>query len=1179
MADKDPDMTPPSPREVAIKAQAYASDPGYSRWVSANAGSGKTHVLVGRVSRLLLANVDPDHILCLTYTKAAAAEMQARLFSTLGAWSVMDDATLSRKLRELVGEDATLPDLPRARGLFAKALETPEGLKVQTIHAFCANVLKRFPIEAGILPGFDQIDDGAQSALSMQVKQQMLHEAWYNPRSDLADHLAALARDNADQTLDKFFNWMAAHTQTLEQRDLQTDLNRIADVLGVDPSLESEIIKSNAWEALNQDALRAHMSRLQATGGATEIKASHLLQEALETSLVDPARAWRIYSKIFLTAKNELKKNGSTTQKSPDDLAAIYGRKGRETTYAARTVISTLQQCRAADLYTHARHINVLAHNYARIYRDTKRARRVIDFNDQIHLIHDLLNRTEAADWVRYKLDGGISHILIDEAQDTSDLQWAIIQALRDNFDQPDERTGTEAKTFFAVGDEKQSIFGFQGARPATFIQHINSADPASSVRMGTSFRSAPQILEVVDSVFVGHGAGARMFSEQIEGAASDARHLADRSDVGEVELWPIVPHPEESEQEVAWDPRPVDSPAQAHPKEVLARKLAGKIKSWIAEKRPIFDRELEVTRPLEPGDIFILVKSRDSFFDAMIRNLKQKNVPVAGADRLKLGEATIVRDLMAMARWALFPADNLSLAELLKSPLLGYDEDALFRVAQGREGLALWETVQKSGHAQDVTAAALLSQILETVQDCPPYEFFATALDRWRDGQSLRYHIEQRLGVESRDPLIEFLGQVLAFQRRDSASLQHFVAEWDTRDMELKRDAEARGSEVRIMTVHGSKGLQAPLVILPQTTAAPRTGKSGDMLSVPTKDGHSVFIPRPKSGEVPAGLEEAVAAADLADEQEHLRLLYVAMTRAESRLIICGYGYKKPGKSKDRADIEELRHEKSWYKEVQGGFAQLNTDKCVALFGEGLRYGGPPKPSEPSKVISLPLASSLPDWISQTVPHERADPRRVTPSHILSSAPVGPVRSPLSRTAQVERERRFLRGNLIHKLLEVLPSIAPEARGSVAEATLSKHRLTPALKARIIEEVFTVMQTFPDIFAPGSRAEVSLAGQGGNLPKGLRLNAQIDRLAVTPERVFIVDYKSNRPPPKSQDDVSAQYLGQMAAYRELAREIFDRPVTCALLWTDTAHLMELEDVRLDAALETIRERLEASWV
>jgi ATP-dependent helicase/nuclease subunit A len=1161
-------------RAQATARQAYASDPGHSRWVSANAGSGKTHVLVGRVSRLLLANVDPDNILCLTYTKAAAAEMQARLFSTLGTWSVMDDATLSAKLRELVGDKASLSDLARARGLFAKALETPEGLKVQTIHAFCANVLGRFPIEAGILPGFDQIDDSAQTLIAERVKQQMLEEAWEQPEGELSQHLTALARDHADQTLDTLFGWMAGHTQYLLERNLDADMASIATILDVDPKADSETLRRAAWESLDQQELKAHIVELRATRGTTELKTAEALERALEMSQRDPAEAWQIYSMIFLTTKLALKATGGVTQKSSDHLAHIYGRKGVETTPAAQQVFDVLQQCRAADLLAHARDIHGLAHHYARIYRDIKRARRVIDFNDQIHLIHDLLNRTEAADWVRYKLDGGISHILIDEAQDTSDMQWAIIDALRESFDLPDERTGTEAKTVFAVGDEKQSIFGFQGARPATFIRRINGANPDNIVRMGTSFRSAPEILEAVDSVFVTHGAGARMFSEQIEGAASDARHFADRSDVGAVELWPPVPFPEEGEAEIAWDPRPVDGHAKAHPKEELARTLAQKIRDWIADKRPIYDRDLKRTRPLEAGDIFILVKSRDAFFDAMIRNLKLANVPVAGADRLKLGEAVIVKDLMAMARWALYPKDNLSLAELLKSPLLGYDEDALYRVAQGRGKLTLWESVAGSSHPQDQRATELLTHIIDSVRSCPPYEFFTSALDARREGQTLRFHVERRLGLESRDPLMEFLGQALAFQRRHSASLQHFVAEWDGRTIELKREVDARGSEVRIMTVHGSKGLQAPLVILPQTTSAPSKGSKGDMLSVPTEAGDNVFIPRPKTDETPPGLEAAVAAADLADAQEHLRLLYVAMTRAESRLIICGYGKKKPSKNKDPKDIAVLRHEKSWHAEVTQGLAHLETTELNTPFGEGALYGADPKLSADTAKASVSPDADLPDWIAESVPHERADPRRVTPSHILSSVSAGPVRSPLSRTAQVERDRRFLRGNLIHKLLEVLPDIETDVRRAVADAILEKHRLAPELTARIIEEVFTVMERHPEIFAPGSRAEVSLAGQGGRLPKGLRLNAQIDRLAVTPERVYIIDYKSNRPPPKAQADVSAQYLGQMAAYRELAREIYDRPVTCALLWTDNADFMELEDARLDAALETIRDRL-----
>ena len=1160
MAERDPDIA----YLAAVAAQAKASDPGRTRFVSANAGSGKTHVLVGRVSRLLLSGVEPDHILCLTYTKAAAAEMQARLFDKLGGWSVMDDAQLAEQLDNLtLGEQAV--SLPAARGLFAKALETPEGLKVQTIHAFCADVLKRFPMEAGILPGFDQADESGEGALKEAVRRQILHQAWYDPRSDLARHLTEVARKTANQTLDELFHWMGGKTRQIQLYTTEEGLAQIASMLGV-PADTCEIEETRrAWRETPIETLKELIEPLR-SGSKQCVDQAVRLTEALYRSETCELSAWERYLDVFLTSSGGWR--ASVVPKGAPEIArAFFGHKDEPDTPERARVERILQRINAASVVSGTRRLGGLARAYADTYVETKRARRTLDFNDQIHHVHDLLTRREAADWVRYKLDAGISHILIDEAQDTSDLQWGIVDALRESFDPADERTGTESKTFFAVGDEKQSIYGFQGAKPATFIDRINHAGEDKVVRMAMSFRSAPEILKAVDSVFVTHGAGQRMFGAAIEGVAGDASHSAKRSDRGRVELWPILPNPPDDAEEDAWNPRPVDALDTTHPKEKLAQLIAKQIVTWLKTGEPVFDRDKGCARPMHAGDIFILVQKRDAFFDAMIRNLKSAGVPVAGADRLVLADSVVVKDLLALARWALFPRDDLSLAEVLKSPLFAYNEDDLFRVAFGRDA-SLWEALSASTHAQDISTRDLLAAIQSSVTMRDPYSFFVSALDQQLDGESLRLRIEKRLGVEHRDPLNEFLGQVLAFQRRTSASLQHFVQEWDNNSTELKREPDGQASEVRIMTVHGSKGLQAPVVILPQTTTAPKSGKAGDIMEIPLEDGGTMFVTRPKKDTVPA-LDPYIQAADCAAEEEHLRLLYVAMTRAESRLVVCGYPQRLNTK-----DPDKYAHEKSWYTEVAAGLDHLDCEEIDTPAGSGKLYGGPPDAPLRDDTQGQGDLVILPHWVAELAIAEASSATRVTPSHLLSDSDEGPVRSPLSRTHQAERDRRFLRGNLIHKLLEVLPDIPVDRRRPVADAILGRHDLSKPVGDRILEEVFTVLDRFPQIFAEGSFAEVSLAGTGGNLPEGMRLNAQVDRLTVTPEHVYIIDYKSNRPPPESQDAVSGQYMAQMAAYRELAREIYGRPVTCALLWTDSAHLMELDEGRLDAALDQVANRL-----
>ena len=1162
MAERDPD----TPYLRAVHAQRLASDPSRTRLVSANAGSGKTKVLVDRVSRLLLAGVRPEKILCLTYTKAAAAEMQARLFATLGGWSVLPDEELRDVLLALAG-DGEVAELRKARSLFAAALETPEGLKVQTLHAFSAQVLKRFPMEAGILPGFDQIDDAGELALKEEVRRRLLHEAWYSPRSELAQQLSALARDTADQTLDALFAWMGANVREIGAYATPDGMERLAGVLGVEPDACEVTLTEAAWEATPVDALRSHLGELLA-GPSTLQKVAQKVQAALEASVSCPLTAWSHYRHVFLT-KSFGHASSVVNKTSPAHLVAFYGTKGEADTPEALRVRHAHNTIAAATVLDSARKTTGLAAAYAQAYVKTKRERRLIDFNDQIQRVHDLLNRSEAADWVRYKLDGGIDHILVDEAQDTSDLQWGIVDALREGFDPPDER-GQSDKTFFAVGDEKQSIYGFQGAKPSTFIARINR-EPEAGVRMGMSFRSAPDILKAVDATFVDHGAGERMFDVLPEGEAADSSHSAHRDDRGRVELWPVAPPAEDPPDEVAWKPEPVDALGQTHPKEVLAKAIAVEVARWLREGETVFDRTLEgpdgkkgATRPMRAGDILILVRQRNDFFGAVIRHLKAEGVAVAGADRLVLSEATVVRDLLALAKWALFPGDSLSLAEALKSPLFGYSDDDLFRIAHGRGETWLWHSLLASPVAQDVEAGELLAAIMASVGELAPYEFFTRMLDRTLDGVTLRRRIENRLGVEARDPLTEFLGQVLAFQRRTSASLQHFVQEWEGSEFELKREQEGQAREVRIMTVHGAKGLESPVVILPQTTGAP--GATLDRMM----DVEGVFVPTPSKSTTPPALAPYREAMEREAKREHLRLLYVAMTRAESRLVVCGYPPRKNAKAEF--------HDESWYAEVKAGLDRLDCTAVDTPFGEGKMFGAPAGPPVVEAPPEATTDASLPDWVGELAARERRPAKRVVPSHLLDDSRPGAVRSPLARTDRAERERRFLRGNLIHRLLQMLPDIAPAQRQAVMEDMLVTLNLSEPMQARIVEEVTTVLERFPEVFAPGSQAEVSLAGVGKDLPDDMLMNAQIDRLAVTPDRVVIVDYKSNRPPPKTQDKVSPQYMAQMAAYRELAREIWpDREVVCALLWTDSAEMMELEGARLDAALEAVRERLSTS--
>lgn len=1138
--------------ENASHAQRMAADPSGTRLAAANAGSGKTRVLVDRVSRILLGGTEPEDILCLTYTKAAASEMQERLFATLGGWSVLDDEALRADLTNLFGQspDTLIPPvkLPKARELFAKALETPEGLKVQTIHAFCERILSRFPIEAGILPGFEPLDDVEMAVLRQDVETQILREGMDRPEGEVAVALRHLTLERADKSLDELFQWMAFNPQKISMWQAQ-GLDDLVAHLKLGEERDPLKIAETVWKRLVRVDMQSVSAALK-TGGANDVKRAAIFDQALASP--DALSSLQCLTGIYFTQA------GSIRSKFYDAKSHDLAKDWIDT--HSLDIMEADDAIKASHIFALTESVFHIALRYAELYRDAKHRARGLDYSDQILFVRRLLENSEAADWVRYKLDGGIKHILLDEAQDTSPEQWDIINILAEPFFQPHpDDDPKRPRTLFAVGDEKQSIYGFQGARPEQFLTEIrrHSEHATTDIRMAMSFRSTQDVLNVVDAVLFDCGALQAMFDAgEFPPASDEVRHVAHRDDRGLVELWPVTPPPAALEENEPWDTTPVDATGEGHQIEVLSKEIARTVKSWIDEKQSIFDRVLNRTRPVQPQDFLILVRRRGPLFESIIRQLKSHEIPIAGADRLKLSEAIIVKDLIALSRVCLLPSDDLSLAETLKSPLFGFDDNALMDVAIDRE-----DTLLEALKDRAPDTYAVLITFIRLSQSLTPFDFYARVLDT-KDpiGHSMRERFYKRLSMEARDALEAFLHQALEHQTRTAPNLQTFLNAFSQGDVEIKREQDSSVSEVRVMTVHGAKGLESPIVILPDTTNTPTLR---EVLLTDDKDGQ-VWS---KAG-VPY-VEAMKEAAKSRMDQEQLRLLYVAMTRAESRLIICG-----PHVGRANAKLKSG----CWYDWVKRGLEALNAKAYDAPFTRevdgklvtGLRYGSLPEAYLDSEAKEQDEVIELPVWIlTAAAPEGRR--RRVTPSHLLSHPPIKiGVRSP----GAVADPYLFRRGNLTHKLLEVLPEIPVVRRRDTAVKILSGYTdITAEFSGQILEEVFAVLEhpDFAYIFAPGSRAEVSLAGSAKTLPDGLYLNAQIDRLCVTPDSVTIVDYKSNRPPPKDPQDVSDLYLGQMAAYRELAREIYPgRIISCALLWTDGPHLMALPNALLDDALRKV---------
>ncbi|MBI1686314.1 double-strand break repair helicase AddA [Caulobacter hibisci] len=1160
-------MTPP------LDPQRIAADPAISAFVTANAGSGKTKTLIDRVARLLLGGAEPAAILCVTYTKAAAAEMQHRLFDRLGKWCITPDEALRAEIADLVDRPAHEFDaaaLSKARSLFAKALETPGGLKIQTIHAFCEKLLRRFPIEAGVSPGFQVMDDGASSA----VAQAALHK--------LADHVThagdvfseAYARFSV--ALD-FASFEAMFATFQHQRSgigayldrcggLEGVIADLWEVCGFPEPTTADEVAAEAMADLDRVLWRS-IADVLSGGGKTDIKCADLMRAVAvdpDATLEDALAALFTEKGVGTPAAWPAKTSGL---KSREDL--------RERLLAEQERLEEAREyLRAAKVAEDSVAAMRLAALYLAKFIEEKQAHGSLDFSDLIEKTRDLLTRKVDAAWVLYKLDGGVSHILLDEAQDTAPEQWEILSALTEDFFAGAGAPGRDGKasdgrTLFIVGDEKQSIYSFQGAQPErllietqAYIARIEAVGrTGKAVPLSMSYRSTQQVLSFVDALFEAPEArlGLAPTGEDIPG------HEAFRRDhPGCVDLWPLEREPAAVERE-AWD-APLDVETEQGANRRLAERIAAEIKALVERGDAVFDKDARAWRPAHYGDVLVLVRRRKALFEEVLRALKRRGVPVAGADRLSLSAHIVFDDLLALGRFCLFPDDDLTLAALLKSPFCGLSDDDLYALAKPRGKATLWATLIARADERPLwrEAHALLDWALTARRRRQPYEFYALFLGKLDiNGISNRARALTRLGEEAADALDEFLTQITNAEARGVRDLETLVAEFAALDIVVKREMEGVRRQVRVMTAHGAKGLEAPIVFLPETTM--KGGARGSpLLATVNENGDKGYV-WCTSGK--QDCEASATARKLREDkaqQEAYRLLYVGLTRARDRLILCG---RIDARTKDE-------NVGGWYAAARAAFAHAAIEGEVRTIDEDgvLRYGPDPVPAPPAAQVAETALHVLPDWARKAADPVAAGTRWAAPSALeAEEEAVGSAPSPL---AKIEGLGRYRRGEVIHRLLQLLPDIAPAERRSAAARLLAAERdLTDAQRTEMTAAAFGVLEDdrFAAVFGPGSRAEAALAGAAAKLPKGMAISGRVDRLVVAPDRVLVVDYKTNRPSPDRIEDADPAYLAQMAVYAAVLAEIFPgREIEAAIVWTDGPKLMAVPEKVRAAALSRL---------
>jgi len=1182
-------MEAPERKREATRRQVRASDPSGAAWVSAHAGSGKTHVLVNRVIRLLLLGTDPSRILCLTYTRAAAAEMKDRLFDRLSRWIDKDDDALREAIRTEVGHDIRFPDEPldHARRLFARALETPGGLKVQTIHAFCEKLLQAFPVEAGLAPGFEVLDDAMAAELLARARADVISRAGADER--MREVLRILAGHAREESFDRLLSELLAHRRILQRLRHDAKLREgwrtvLAERIGADAAADPENMLATWMEKLDRKFLR-HVAGLVERHGTDSERRNKVpaLHAVAGGGNRPPAEVFEILKGLVLTQKGELRKSllTSKVKTAEPETAEAYAA-------LAEKVLQLDGDLRAAELLKANLALLDIGMAVMERYEALKRSGGFCDYDDLIARTLDLLSDDNVSSaWVLYRLDGGIDHVLVDEAQDTSPEQWEIIRLLTEEFCSGEgTRDSAFPRTIFAVGDFKQSIYSFQGAEPAAFRimrERFEACYEAAEIRfvreeMNISFRTAPVILKAVDAVLKKVDLGLR---EEVE------PHLAVwHRAPGLVEMW----LPEfRSDDGVKRDPwrAPQRLEAPDHPRMRLARRIARTIRDLVARRVPVRDRD-GAFRPVRHGDFLILLRRRTDLMDAIITALKQEGVPVAGADRLKVTDHLAVQDLMALGRFLLNREDDLSLACVLKSPLLErddgspFDDDDLMRLClSGNRRGSLWARLRRA-----VREGAPFTRAVERLEAwwrqagfLPPYEFYAHLLGR--DGG--RRAFLARMGAEALEPLDVFLDMARSHEMDHPASLTGFLDFLETTEPELKREMEAGADEVRVMTVHGAKGLEAPIVFLPDTCTVPGDPKGGVIRMAVRPDD-------PEGPEMPLWTMRSDfrpgAAAERIDEwkqkqlREYYRLLYVAMTRARDRLYVGGL---LPG-GRDKDGDPPQPDPASWYAAIREAlFPGGEEDPCAlrdedgVLIGWRLEEGEAPDPGHPA--ADGRDVEPLPDWARRRPAPEDGPAVWLAPSRIMAEAKEGAedarrmrqVISPLETPGQAE-QRRFARGILVHRLLQHLPDMPSEERRRAAMEWLRRppHALPEDDARALTEEVLGIMEDprFALLFGPDSHAEAPFAARiATDDGREILVSGQIDRLVVTDDEVIVADYKTARPAPERLQDVPSEYLGQLGVYVRAMESLWPgRPVRAVLVWTATPSLMEIPREMLTVA-------------
>lgn len=1069
--------------------------PENSVWVEASAGSGKTFFLVSRLLALLLSGVEASKILCITFTRAAAGEIEQRVMSKISEFSTLADADVTVELARL-GLATDQKMLARAKNLYWLMMESNQAVAVHTIHSLSQKLLDKYVDDMGTNAFATLALDGQVIDLKEKAYKKIITAASSGTEAELSESVALISRYFSLGWLNKFL-----FTYTADQPMESSRHNRPID-------WENEVRRFASLESL-----RLSLDMFQ------EMKKN---LEDIASFRNNPSVYWRKLSKLFLNAEDDIRVKETYTK---NDFFIEAAEHYRDLLIKRNLFINAAVTRAAGVIYAHWRHE----------YQKLKKDMNVRDYDDLIAMAKAMLCGGNRSESVRYDMDKDIHHILLDEAQDTSDAQWRIVRAMADDF----VINATYQRSLMVVGDAKQSIYSFQGARPKLFRHHQSELRQLwrehqlgwYEHKLENNFRSSPLILRAVDKVF-------EHKKNYLGKEAGEVQHFpVKKNDGAKIELWPIVFDKKPKREEWTLPGMEVD---EAYAAQILAEQVADKIAHMLSAEVPL----INTARPVRPDDILILLRTRDPLMPLLAKELKRRHIPVNGCDRIELQKNQAVLDLIFAATFALNPLDDYNLACLLKSAFINFSEDDLFVCCYGREG-NLWPMVCEKtpqnilAWLNDVRNAACCKRPDEffyhlLYQPCPAAESGLAALRQWA-------------GYDVDDVMAEFLNVLGREFSKSDTGLETFVHQFMKATYDVKRDLAEKKGDVRLLTVHASKGLQAPIVFLLDKATTPRLkntlqygfDRDGFYLVAP---GHA--SPDPRWQAIKKNLQQET-------DEEYYRLLYVALTRAEEQLIVASWSGSKP-------------EDDCWHNVCYAAWRDMKNDLAPAddekiILHEPAKHVGVSESVKEEKIIAHDFAAPLSSLQAESAQTQK---KRVTESENVS--PPDPYDSGVAGAA---RAHALERGNIIHALLQVLPERPESEWPEWVLKIVGEGVAHSSLVRDCLEEAAAVIKSphLRPIFDVPALVEREIIGDA----EGIAWIGKIDRLVCVEDTLWMIDYKTDRAVPRFGSDAPEKYRLQLHRYATLLQQVFpQQPIRQFLLYTANATLLEVNGQGLDFRID-----------